>query len=138
MSTLWAIPRRSRWTSGAATVYLNSLSDPRTAQALQCGDTALAFVGQGKMWIRIDDHIMLWNMDAGTEVSSYYVGNSNFRAFRQPRKVVNEFYFGNRFPRVAVTKRTEEEDASHSHTCEEPLRTNKSQTVNFIAHCLYP
>jgi|GEM_PF-5794921 hypothetical protein len=44
---------------GAATVYLNSLSDPRTAQALQCGDTALAFVGQGKMWIRIDDRIML-------------------------------------------------------------------------------
>jgi len=119
-------------------VYFDSLSDPRTAQALQCGDTALAFVGQCKMWIRIDDRIMLCNMDAGTEVTSYYVGNSNLRAFRRPRKVVNEFYFGNRFPRVVLTKRTEEEDASHSHTCEEPLRTNKSQTVNSIIHCLYP
>jgi len=138
MSALMGNPPEEPMDLGAATVYLNSLSDPRTAQALQCGDTALAFVGQGKMWIRIDDHIMLWNMDAGTEVMSYYVGNSNFRAFRRPRKVVNEFYFGNRFPRVAVTKRTEEEDASHRHTCEEPLRTNKSQTVNFIAYCLYP
>ena len=131
MSTLVGDPLEEPMPLGAATVYLNSLSDPRTAQALQCGDTALAFVGQGKMWIRIDDRIMLWNMDAGTEVTSYYVGNSNFRAFRRPRKVVNEFYFGNRFPRVVVTKQTEEEDA-HSHTCEEPLRTNKSQTVNSL------
>jgi hypothetical protein len=86
----------------------------------------------------IDNRIMVCNMDAGTEVTSYYVANSNLRAFCRPRKVVNEFYFGNRFPCVVVTKRTEEEDASHSHKCEEPLRTNKSQTVNSIAHCLYP
>jgi len=30
-------------------------------------------------------------------------------------KVVNEFYYVDRFPRVVMTKRTEEEDASHWH-----------------------
>jgi len=59
MSTLVGDPLEEPMPLGAATVYLNSLSDPRTAQALQCGDTALAFFGQGKMWIRIDDRIML-------------------------------------------------------------------------------
>ena len=59
MSALMGNPPEEPMDLGAATVYLNSLSDPRTAQALQCGDTALAFVGQGKMWIRIDDRIML-------------------------------------------------------------------------------
>jgi len=73
----------------------------------------------------------MMDMDAGSKIASCYAGNSNLWAFAGPGKAVKEFYYGNRFPRVVVTERTEEEDASHWYMCEEHLRTNKSLTVKF-------